>query len=89
MKLLSNMDGTSRIVENTDKLFVSSDEKTAITHSNRAALDKLGESGGQLTYNGSAIGGSVENLTSTELTLGNYKIRFNAGSNKLEFVYSV
>jgi Cu/Ag efflux protein CusF len=32
-------------------------------------------------------GGAQTNLTLTTLTLGNYKINFNSGTNKLEFLY--
>lgn len=37
----------------------------AHSHSNKAELDKIGESGGEMTYNGSVLGGSVEFTTNS------------------------
>ena len=89
MKFLNNISDSGMINEVTDKRFVSSSEKTAITHSNRTIIDNLGDSDGTLTYNGSAVGSgsSVENLTLTTLTLGNYKVSHNIINDALDFEY--
>lgn len=87
MKLGNNLDNTDRITEGTTKKFVSSTEKTAITHSNRTVLDDLSDSNGTLQYKGSSIGGGVSNLTANTLTLGNFQINYNSTTNKLEVLY--
>lgn len=55
------------------------------THTNKTVLDDLSDSGGTLLYNGQEISGSPDNLTSTELTLGNYKISYNSTEDSLDF----
>jgi len=55
------------------------------THTNKVTIDKFTEVSGKPYYDGAEIGGAVPNLTLTELTLGNYKIVFNAVENSLDF----
>ena len=54
---------------------------------NKVIVDKFTDVGGQLLYNGKEVGGSVPNLTLTELTLGDrFKIVYNDIEDSLDLV---
>ena len=90
MKILSNIENADKIVETTENNFVTSSEKTAITHSNRSVLNNLSEINNNLAYNGTEIAGSgASNLTDTTLSLGNYRIVHNTVDDTLDFEYIV
>ena len=55
------------------------------SHSNKTVIDKFTEVSGELKYDGNAIGGEVENLTSTKLTLGNWEIEEDSTTGNLKF----
>lgn len=55
------------------------------SHDNKGVIDKFSEVGGKPYYNGAEIGGTVPNLTLTELTLGDWKI--TGTPNSLDFEY--
>ena len=77
MKLLNKVNDTSMINEITDKKFVSDAQITAWngkaagdhthpelhSHTNKAVIDLLTDSGGELLYNGSTISQSLAGIT--------------------------
>lgn len=88
MKFLNEIDGADKVKQDSQNRFVTDAEKADFHgHANKGVIDKFSEGSGKLLYNGNPVGEEVENLTLTTLTLGNYKINFNAVTDKLEFLY--